>query len=158
MSAKIVYGNPILIYSRIRQVLRQPTSPVRTIPHNSWCYFVKFTSTNSSKWVLPSIGLEARSRIRPRFFDQVEHKAMYASSGNKHFFTKSCHLQTYQNYEQPPRISQNLIFKILYFLKLCLIFVGKLFIILVSLRMTRFSEKMHAWSHVQLDQKILEGL
>ena len=25
---------------------------------------------------------------------------MYASSGNKHFFTKSCHRQTYQNYEQ----------------------------------------------------------
>ena len=25
---------------------------------------------------------------------------MYASSGNKHFFIKSCHRQTYQNYEQ----------------------------------------------------------
>ena len=25
---------------------------------------------------------------------------MYASSGNAHFFTKSCHRQTYQNYEQ----------------------------------------------------------
>ena len=25
---------------------------------------------------------------------------MYAFSGNKHFFTKSCHRQTYQNYEQ----------------------------------------------------------
>ena len=25
---------------------------------------------------------------------------MYASSGNMHFFTKSCHCQTYQNYEQ----------------------------------------------------------
>jgi hypothetical protein len=24
---------------------------------------------------------------------------MYESSGNKHFFTKSCHRQTYQNYE-----------------------------------------------------------
>ena len=39
-------------------------------------------------------------RVRPRFFDQVEHETMYASSGNKHFFTKSCHCQTYQNYEQ----------------------------------------------------------
>ena len=39
-------------------------------------------------------------RVRPRFFDQVGHEAMYASSGNKHFFTKSCHRQTYQNYEQ----------------------------------------------------------
>ena len=25
---------------------------------------------------------------------------MYAPCGNKHFFTKSCHRQTYQNYEQ----------------------------------------------------------
>ena len=39
-------------------------------------------------------------RDRPRFFDQVGHETMYASSGNKHFFTKSCHCQTYQNYEQ----------------------------------------------------------
>ena len=35
-------------------------------------------------------------RVRPRFFDQVGHETMYASSGNKQFFTKSCHLQTYQ--------------------------------------------------------------
>ena len=35
------------------------------------------------------------TRDRPRFFDQVGHKTMYASSGNKHFFTKSCHRQTY---------------------------------------------------------------
>jgi hypothetical protein len=40
------------------------------------------------------------SRVRPRFFDQVGHETMYASSGNKHFFIKSCHRQTYQNYEQ----------------------------------------------------------
>ena len=32
---------------------------------------------------------------------------MYASSENKHFFTKSCHGQTYQNYKQSPRTSQN---------------------------------------------------
>ena len=36
-------------------------------------------------------------RVRPRFFDQVGHETMYASSGNDHFFTKSCHHQTYQN-------------------------------------------------------------
>ena len=28
-------------------------------------------------------------RVRPKFFDQVGHETMYASSGNKHFFTKS---------------------------------------------------------------------
>ena len=31
---------------------------------------------------------------------QVGHETTYASSGNRHFFTKSCHRQTYQNYEQ----------------------------------------------------------
>ena len=45
------------------------------------------------------------------FFDQVGHKTMYASSGNKHFFTKLCHHQIYQNYEQPPQTSQNLYFQ-----------------------------------------------
>ena len=38
---------------------------------------------------------------------QVGHETIYASSENKHFFTKSWQRQTYQNYEQPPRISQN---------------------------------------------------
>ena len=41
------------------------------------------------------------TRVRPRFFDQVGHETMYASSGNNHFYTKSCDRQTYQNYEQP---------------------------------------------------------
>ena len=111
------------------------------------------------KWELTA----NRNQRCPRFFDQVGHETMYASSGNKHFFTKSCHRQTYQNYEQPPQTSQNsyfqshfsvlkigrifpnfffmkniwlgdqllsknvlniLIFKRLYFLKLCPIFVG----------------------------------
>ena len=31
------------------------------------------------------------SRVRSRFFDQVEHETVYASSGNKHFYTKSGH-------------------------------------------------------------------
>ena len=30
---------------------------------------------------------------------------------NKHFFTKPCHRQTYQNYEQPPQRSQNSYFQ-----------------------------------------------
>ena len=34
-------------------------------------------------------------RYRPRFFDRVGHEAMYAFSGNKHFFTKFCHRQNY---------------------------------------------------------------
>ena len=34
------------------------------------------------------------------FFNQVGHQTTNASIGNKRFFTKSCHRQTYQNYEQ----------------------------------------------------------
>ena len=42
----------------------------------------------------------SKSRYRPRFFDQVGHQTTNASIGNRHFFTISCHRQTYQNYEQ----------------------------------------------------------
>ncbi len=52
------------------------------------------------QWQPEIIGKKMLNRVRPRFFDQVGHETMYASSGNKHFFTKSCHRQTYQNYEQ----------------------------------------------------------
>ena len=50
------------------------------------------------------------TRYRPRFFDQVGHQTTSAYIENKHFFTKSCHRQTYQNYEQPPQCLQNLSF------------------------------------------------
>ena len=36
---------------------------------------------------------------------------MDAYSANKHFFTKSCHCQTYQNYEPPPQTYQNSYFQ-----------------------------------------------
>ena len=36
-------------------------------------------------------------RYLSRFFDRWAHVTMYAYIGNKHFFTKSCHHQTYQN-------------------------------------------------------------
>ena len=65
---------------------------------NSYKYFSAIRRYNREK---------VHSRYRPRFFDQVGHENMYAFSGNKHFFTKSCHRQTYQNYEQPPQTSQN---------------------------------------------------
>ena len=44
--------------------------------------------------------LRAVVRVRLRVFDQVGHETMYASSENRHIFSKSCHRQTYQNYEQ----------------------------------------------------------
>ena len=42
-----------------------------------------------------------------RLFVQVGHEKTYASITNKHFCTKKCHRQTYQNYEQPWQRSQN---------------------------------------------------
>ena len=36
------------------------------------------------------------NRYRSRLFDQVGHQTIE----NGHFLTKSCHRQTYQNYEQ----------------------------------------------------------
>ena len=67
-------------------------------------------------------------RVRPRFFDQDGHETMYASSGNKRFFTKSCHRQTYQNYEQPPQTSQNSYFQSHFsVLKICRIFQKKIY-------------------------------
>ena len=53
----------------------------------------------------------SRTRYRPRFFDQVGHQTTSAYIENKQFFTKSCHRQTYQNYEQPPQSLQNLYFQ-----------------------------------------------
>ena len=50
-------------------------------------------------------------RYHPRFFDQVWHQTASAYIKNKHFFTKSCHCQTCQNYEQPPQSLQNLYFQ-----------------------------------------------
>ena len=51
------------------------------------------------------------SRYRPRFFDQVGHQNTFEYIGNKHSFTKSCHHQTYQNYEQSPVRFQNSYFQ-----------------------------------------------
>ena len=37
------------------------------------------------------------TRFLSRFFDRSAHETMHAYIENKHFFTKSCHPQTYQN-------------------------------------------------------------
>ena len=60
-----------------------------------WCSDLMQRSELSGKPCQSSFVL-LQVRVRPRFFDQVGHETMYASSGNKHFFTKSCHRQTYQ--------------------------------------------------------------
>ena len=52
-------------------------------------------------------GGQAQLRYNSRFFVQVRHETTYAYSGNHHFFTISCHRQTYHNYYGPPQRSQN---------------------------------------------------
>ena len=47
------------------------------------------------------------------FFDQVGHETMYASRGNRHSFTESCHCHTYQNYEQSRQKSGTILGNIL---------------------------------------------
>ena len=54
---------------------------------------------------------QVEHRVRSRFFEQVGQQTTHVSSGNKRFFTKSCHCKTYQNDEQPPRTSQNSYFQ-----------------------------------------------
>ena len=54
------------------------------------------------------------NRYGLRFFVRVEHETTYAFSGNKHFFAKQCHRQTYQNYEQSRQKLGNLEIKILH--------------------------------------------
>ena len=46
---------------------------------------------------LPLCSRPITSRYLSRFFDRWAHETTYAYIGNKHFFTKSCHRQTYQN-------------------------------------------------------------
>ena len=82
------------------------------------------------------------TRYCPRFFDQVGHQTIHASIGNRHFFTLSCNHQTYQNYEQSrQKLDTFLENKVLYLLEKCPI-LSDLFIILVTLTMTLFSEKV----------------
>ena len=37
-------------------------------------------------------------RYHSRFFVQVGHETIYAAIGDHHFFIKTCHRQTHQNY------------------------------------------------------------
>ena len=58
-----------------------------------------------------SLAVAASYRYRPRSFNQVGHQTTSVHVENKHFFTKSCQRQTFQNYEQPPQSLQNLYFQ-----------------------------------------------
>ena len=57
---------------------------------------------------------------------QVGHETTYAAIGYHHFTKTLDHRQTYQNYEQPPEISQNSYFQSHFsVLKICLIYPKK---------------------------------
>ena len=52
------------------------------------------------------------NRYLSRFFDCWAHKTRHAYIGNKHFFTKACHHQTYQNSKISWQKCQFLTFKV----------------------------------------------
>ena len=56
--------------------------------------------------------MKVHIRYHSRFFVQVGHETIYASSGNKHFSLNHVIIRPkYQNYEQPPRTYQNSYFQ-----------------------------------------------
>ena len=76
-----------------RQFTRILLDTKSSFPYN--CFAI---ATNIYCWHL-RLPVDLKVRYRPRFFDQVGHQTTSAYIENKHFFTKSCHRQTYQNYE-----------------------------------------------------------
>ena len=81
-------------------------------------------------------------RNRERFFEQVGNETMFVSSGNKHFFTKSCRYQTYQNYEQPPQTYQNSDFQSHFSVsKISQIFPKKCFLKNIRLKLNYFKKQ-----------------
>ena len=91
-----------------RQFTRILLDTKSSFPYN--CFAI---ATNIYCWHL-RLPVDLKVRYRPRLFDQVGHQTTSAYIENKHFFTKSCHRQTYKNYEQPPQSLQNLYFQNLF--------------------------------------------
>ena len=94
------------------------------------------------------------NRYHSRFFVQLGHETTYAPSGNKHFFTKSCHPSS-----DLPKLLRTSVDPVH---KYCLC-TGFTDIILVGLVMTciKLVKKClftHMWFHAQLIQKILSGI
>jgi hypothetical protein len=73
-------------------------------------YSILTFSSGGKLKILKRFNFKEKQRGLPRFVDQVGHQTMYECIG-KHFFTKSCHCQTYQNYEQSPQRLQKLYFQ-----------------------------------------------
>ena len=98
------WGQNMLLFWKLVDETQIPQSQeyTDTFKQNLTCTFLSIRG--NLKYTLCH---EGPCRFRHRFFDQIGHQSMYASIGNKHFFTKWCHCQTYQNYEQPPQRLQN---------------------------------------------------
>ena len=73
---------------------------IRTFCECSFNNYFKLQCNGQEHYHFPILVLPPCFRVLPRFFDQVGDETMYAFSGNKCFFTKSCHNHSYQNYEQ----------------------------------------------------------
>ena len=72
--------------------------------HLNWIDSIKLKKLINSPWnhlLIKSVNIKCRIvlhiRYLSRFFDRWAHQTTYAYIGNKYFFTKSCHRQTYQN-------------------------------------------------------------
>ena len=69
------------------------------------------------------------------------------------FFTKSCHHQLYQNYEQPPQTSQNLYFQSHFsLLKIGRIFPPKKFYVEYLTRRLTFIKEIHNFCKSDVDK------
>ena len=108
---------------------------------------------------------------RHRYFDQVGHKSTSVSSENKHFFSKYCHCQTHQNYEQSLQKLGTTLEIFDQFLTQKNDFESTNFELFEEVvhdfgksdediiqRKNAYFHQMHTLFHFQLDQKILDGL
>ena len=67
------------------------------VKRNDWVNLVTREKVELVRYLSKKISRAIHTRYLSRFFDRWAHETMDASIGNKHFFTKSCHCQTYQN-------------------------------------------------------------
>ena len=82
---------------------------IKNVPQLSKPEIICFCITSQIKLIIHRIFLKSQRHVKVTctiesvqdFLIKLDMKpCTYASIGNKHFYTKSCHHQTYQNYEQ----------------------------------------------------------
>ena len=65
-----------------------------------------YSGPQKTQLVDPEFKIQVTRRVQ-----NIQTRVRTPCIENKHFFTKSCHRHTYQNYEQPPQSLQNLYFQ-----------------------------------------------